>query len=54
MNCMIVDCRTEKRDRQREAKAEVAAQLENSIEMELLERLQMGVYPTDIFNINMK
>lgn len=47
-------CRTEKRDRQREAKAEVAAQLEKSIEKELLERLQKGVYPTDIVNINMK
>lgn len=46
--------RTEKRDRQREAKAEVAAQLEKSIEKELLERLQKGVYPTDIVNINMK
>lgn len=47
-------CRTEKRERQREAKAEVAAQLEKSIEKELLERLQKGVYPTDIVNINMK
>lgn len=46
--------RTEKRERQREAKAEVAAQLEKSIEKELLERLQKGVYPTDIVNINMK
>lgn len=50
----MVTCRTEKRDRQREAKAEVAAQLEKSIEKELLERLQKGVYPTDIVNINMK
>lgn len=49
-----VGCRTEKRERQREAKAEVAAQLEKSIEKELLERLQKGVYPTDIVNINMK
>jgi protein MAK16 len=47
-------CRSEKRERQREAKAEVAAQLEKSIEKELLERLQKGVYPTDIVNINMK
>ena len=49
-----VGCRTEKRERQQEAKAEVAAQLEKSIEKELLERLQKGVYPTDIVNINMK
>ena len=49
-----VGCRTEKRERQREAKAEVAAQLEKSIEKELLERLQKGVYPSDIVNINMK
>jgi len=28
--------------------------LEKSIEKELLERLQKGVYPTDIVNINMK
>lgn len=51
---MKVCGRTEKRERQREAKAEVAAQLEKSIEKELLERLQKGVYPTDIVNINMK
>lgn len=52
--CTHADCRTEKREHQREAKAEVAAQLEKSIEKELLERLQKGVYPTDIVNINMK
>ena len=52
MMCLL--SRTEKRERQREAKAEVAAQLEKSIEKELLERLQKGVYPTDIVNINMK
>ena len=51
---LFATCRTEKREKQREAKAEVAAQLEKSIERELLERLQKGVYPTDIININMK
>lgn len=45
--------KAEKRDRIREAKALIAANIENKIEEELMERLKTGVYK-DIYNYNPK
>ena len=45
--------KAEKRDRIREAKALIAANIEQKIEQELMERLKTGVYK-DIYNYNPK
>lgn len=45
--------KAEKRDRIREAKALIAANIEDKIEEELMERLKTGVYK-DIYNYNPK
>ena len=45
--------KAEKRDRVREAKALIAANIEHKIEEELMERLKTGVYK-DIYNYNPK
>ena len=45
--------KAERRDRIREAKALVAANIEQKIEEELMERLKTGVYK-DIYNYNPK
>ena len=44
----------EKREKSREKRAERAANLELSIEKELLNRLKEGVYPKEIYNIDQR
>jgi protein MAK16 len=49
-----VKTKFEKREKAREKRAERAANLELSIEKELLNRLKEGVYPKEIYNIDQR